>query len=47
MKKVYMGVCNLILNGKNKDSKCKIEVNTTKIVKRYKINNKDYIYMLK
>ncbi|MGU8921344.1 hypothetical protein ACV3UV_11605 [Clostridium perfringens] len=45
MKKVYMGVCNLILNGKNKDSKCKIEVNTTKIVKRYKINNKDYIYV--
>lgn len=45
MKKVYMGVCNLILNGKNKDSKCKIEVNTTKIIKRYKINNKDYIYV--
>lgn len=45
MKKVYMGVCNLILNGENKDSKCKIEVNTTKIVKRYKINNKDYIYV--
>lgn len=45
MKKIYMGVCNLILNGKNEDSKCKIEIDTTKIVKRYKINNKDYMYV--
>lgn len=44
MKKVYTSVSDFILKGENSKNKSEVKIDTVQLIKKYKINSKDYIY---
>lgn len=45
MRKVYTTVSDFILKGENSKDKSEVKIDTVQLVKKYKINNKKYIYI--
>lgn len=44
MRKVYTTVSDFILKGENSKNKSEVKIDTVQLIKKYKINSKDYIY---